>query len=353
MSTTPAASRFFTSKLLQWHFEENERSLPWKNEKDPYKIWLSEVILQQTRAEQGRPYYESFIRNYPDVHSLAAAPEDEVFRLWQGLGYYNRCRNLLAAAQTVSKEYDGNFPDDYETILALKGIGSYTAAAIASFAFNLPYAVLDGNVYRVLSRYFGIDIPIDSPEGKKHFQELVTHLLDKEQPAAFNQAIMDFGASICKPKAPECDKCVLSSKCVALKRDMISLLPVKGKKLRVKERHLNYFVLQIGQEIYIRQRTAKDIWQNLYEFFLIESTTPYTTTTAWQELLPYVATMEEEAFKNRQRLTHQLIISDFYLVKLSAKPSHLQGGIWAKTDELKKYAFPKTILSFLKRKKYF
>lgn len=353
MSITPSARSFFTEQLLRWHFEENSRELPWKNEKDPYKIWLSEVILQQTRAEQGRPYYESFIGQYPDVHSLANAPEDEVFRLWQGLGYYNRCRNLLAAARKVSEEYHGRFPDTYEAILALKGVGSYTAAAIASFAFGLPYAVVDGNVYRVLSRYFGIDIPIDSTEGKARFQELASSLLDREQPAAFNQAIMDFGSSVCSPKAPVCTFCVLSSKCIAYKKNMTALLPVKDKKIKVKERHLHYFVLEAGDEFYLQQRNAKDIWQNLYEFFLIESESGYRDTPAWNQLQPYIAQAGECVFSNRQRLTHQLIISEFYLISLNAKPPHLEQGIWVKKDYIKKYAFPKTILSFFNRKKYF
>ena len=324
MSITPAVRSFFTKQLLQWHFEDNNRELPWKNEKDPYKIWLSEIILQQTRAEQGRPYYESFIRHYPDVHSLAHAPEVEVFRLWQGLGYYNRCRNLLAAARNISQEYNGSFPDTYDRILALKGVGSYTAAAIASFAFGLPYAVLDGNVYRVLSRYLGIDTPIDSTEGKALFQQLATQLLDAEQPAAFNQAIMDFGSSVCSPKAPACGTCVLSAKCVAYKHDMVTLLPVKGKKIKVKERHLHYFVLEHGDEVYLQQRTNKDIWQNLYEFFLIEAEEPYATTDAWKKLLPNVTSLSETVFSNRQRLTHQLVSSDFHLVRLKTKPTHLQ-----------------------------
>ncbi len=352
MSTTPAGV-FFREQLLRWHFEENDRELPWKNEKDPYKIWLSEIILQQTRAEQGRPYYESFTRQYPDVRLLAAAPEDEVFRLWQGLGYYNRCRNLLAAARTISNDYKGKFPDTYEDILSLKGVGHYTAAAIASFAFGLPYAVLDGNVYRVLSRYFGDAIPIDSTEGKVHFQDLASLLLDKEQPAAYNQAIMDFGASVCSPKAPACATCMLAPKCVAYKKELTGLLPVKGKKLKVKERHLYYFVLEYGEKVYLQQRTGKDIWQNLYEFFLIEPQQDYRDTDSWTALQPYISEAGASVFSNRQRLTHQLIISDFHQVKLKAKPRHLGQGIWVNKHDIKKYAFPKTILSFFNRKKYF
>ncbi|WP_118972129.1 A/G-specific adenine glycosylase [Taibaiella koreensis] len=345
--------RIFTELLLQWHFEENNRVLPWKQEQDAYKIWLSEVILQQTRADQALPYYERFTAKYPNVHLLANASEDEVFRLWQGLGYYNRCRNLLHTARMISREYDGRFPDTYEQILALKGIGGYTAAAIASFAFGLPYAVLDGNVYRVLSRYFGIDTPIDSPAGKQEFQALATRLLPAGQPAAFNQAIMDFGASVCSPKAPACTACPLAQDCFARNKDMVSQLPVKAKKLKIKERHLHYLVLHTGQEVYLQQRKAKDIWQNLYEFLLIESPLPYTETETWAMLQPYHPAPAESVFRNRQRLTHQLIVSDFYLISVDAKPGHLTNGLWVPNEHLKNYAFPKTILSFFNRKKYF
>lgn len=339
--------------MLSWHFEENDRQLPWKSEKDPYRIWLSEIILQQTRAQQGLPYYERFIRAYPDVHALAAAPEDEVFRLWQGLGYYNRCRNLLHTARIISREHGGRFPEQYQAILSLKGIGAYTAAAIASFAFDLPHAVVDGNVYRVLARFFGIDTYIDSTEGRKYFTELAGQLLDRQQPAAFNQAIMDFGASVCKPQLPLCGACPLSARCVAFKKDMVSLLPVKEKKLAVKERHFHYFVLTTPGEIYLQQRQSKDIWQNLYEFLLIEEERDITENEQWHLVAPYFPEKPVPAFQNRQRLTHQLIISGFYLIELQAKTFDLPGGIWVPIHSLKNYAFPKTILSFLNRKGYF
>ncbi len=301
---------------MKWHFEENDRQLPWKNEKDPYKIWLSEIILQQTRAEQGLPYYERFIEQYPRVQQLADAPEAEVFRLWQGLGYYNRCRNLIAAAQTVSRDYQGRFPDKYEAILALKGVGGYTAAAIASFAFGLPYAVLDGNVYRVLARYFGIATETDSSSGKKQFQELAQSLLDREQPAAFNQAIMDFGASVCKPKGADCVSCILSPECLAFKQGMVQLLPVKGKKIKVSERYFHYFVLQVGEEVYLQQRREKDIWQDLFEFYLVESNRPVLQRGDLPAVAGIPAALPAPVFSSRQRLTHQLIISDFYLFPL-------------------------------------
>jgi A/G-specific adenine glycosylase len=353
MSVTSATKKYFTTRLLKWNSEDNHRDLPWKNEKDPYKIWLSEIILQQTRAEQGRPYYEKFILHYPNVNALANASDDAVFRDWQGLGYYNRCRNLLAAARAIASEHKGQFPQTYESILALKGIGPYTAAAIASFAFGLPYAVLDGNVYRVLSRYFGIDIPIDSTQGKQYFQQLADDLLDKKQSAAFNQAIMDFGASVCTPQLPDCKICPLSGNCVALKQEMISLLPVKSKKLLIKERHLHYLVLLWEDEVYIQLRNQKDIWQGLYEFLLIETDTDYQLTELWERLHGNVNEVQSVLFENKQKLTHQLIRSTFHLIRLHSKPEKELPGIWIQKDLLKKYPFPKTILSFLNRKKYF
>ena len=349
---TPA-KRFFTKNLLKWHHEENDRDLPWKNENDPYKIWLSEIILQQTRAEQGRPYYEKFIAAYPTVQHLAAAPEDEVFLLWQGLGYYNRCRNLLATAKNITENFGGDFPQEYELILSLKGVGEYTAAAIGSFAFDLPHAVVDGNVYRVLSRYFGIELPIDSTAGKLYFKELAATLLCTEAPATYNQAIMDFGSSVCKPKSPECYTCPLISKCVAYMQGLVLLLPIKEKKILVKQRHFHYLILQVGDLIYLQQRTSKDIWQNLFEFYLIESEHPFYSDVAWQSIKPFVLELSESTYTNRQRLTHQLIISDFYYVKLKSIPPSLKSGIWVQQAFFKNYAFPKTILSFSDRKKYF
>lgn len=349
----PGLKKFFTHQLLQWNEEENTRQLPWKHETDPYKIWLSEIILQQTRAEQGRPYYEKFIEHYPLVSDLAAAPEDEVFRLWQGLGYYNRCRNLITAAKTITNDYQGIFPPDYEQILALKGVGPYTAAAIASFAFGLPYAVLDGNVYRVLSRVFGIETPIDSVAGKKEFQELASELLDPQKAAAFNQAIMDFGAAVCKPQLPECSRCPVEERCIAKKQELITYLPVKSKKIAVKERQFHYLVLTTATEIYIQQRTQKDIWQGLYEFFLIEGPLDYRQNKYWQMLQPYIQEADTTLFENKQKLTHQLIISSFQILHLHSKPAFLTEGLWLEKYLLKKYPFPKTILSFLNRKKYF
>jgi len=345
--------RYFTEELLRWHHELNNRQLPWKKETDPYKIWLSEIILQQTRAEQGLPYYHKFIKAYPDVKKLAAAEDEEVFLLWQGLGYYSRCRNLLKAARIISKEYNGIFPDDFDTILSLPGVGNYTASAIASFAFSLPYAVVDGNVYRVLSRYFGIATPIDSTKGKKEFAVLAQELLDKEQPGAFNQAIMDFGASVCKPAQPLCDQCYLADNCNALKYSQVDLLPVKEKRLIVKDRHFHYFLLEHGGELYIQLRTANDIWQHLHEPFLIEWGDDYKLSPSWQQLEKNISDGPLLIHTGKQRLTHQLIHSRFYHITLKSKPVFLsKRGKWVAKKMLKNFAFPKTIISFFNGNEY-
>ena len=261
----------FSTILLKWNRETNSRQMPWKGEKDPYRIWLSEIILQQTRVEQGLDYYNNFTRVYSDIHKLAAAPDDQVFKLWEGLGYYTRCRNLIHTARYISKELDGKFPDNYVDIKALKGIGPYTAAAISSFAFNLPHAVVDGNVFRVLARIFNIKIPVDTTQGKKFFSELAEKLLDRNEPAQYNQAIMDFGAIICKPVNPACEQCVFNKECYAFQNGVVDQLPVKEKKIRIKTRWFYYLVLEHKNKLYIRQRQGKDIWQQLFEFPLLES----------------------------------------------------------------------------------
>ena len=265
------AQKTFVPTLLRWNKEKNTRQMPWKGEKDPYKIWLSEIILQQTRVEQGLNYYNNFIKTFPDIHKLAKAADEKVFKLWEGLGYYSRCRNLLVTARYISKELNGKFPDNYEDIRKLKGVGPYTAAAISSFAFNLPYAVVDGNVFRVLARIYGITIPIDSTDGKKYFATLAENLLDKKQPGYYNQAIMDFGAVICKPVTPLCLNCGFKKFCSAFINNKINELPVKEKKISIKKRWFYYLVLEYKNEIAVRQRIEKDIWQDLYEFPLIEA----------------------------------------------------------------------------------
>lgn len=357
METDKARKSYFTKRLMDWHETENNRSLPWKEEKDPYKIWLSEIILQQTRSEQGLPYYLGFTKTYPAIQDIAAAPDEDVFRLWQGLGYYNRCKNMLATARYIVSELNGKFPDTYDELLALKGVGPYTAAAIGSFAFGLPTAVVDGNVYRVLSRYFGIEISSDSNEGKKLFHTLANELLDKSQSAAYNQAIMDHGATVCTPQAPKCHECPVQEKCVAYKQGLVSLLPVRSKRPVVKKRYFNYILLRSGDEVWITRRDGKDIWQNLHELFLYES----EQSLPKQELLQ--ALQEHSLFNSNeleyegvltQRLTHQLIEIKFYSTDVPKKIKVLNTeGKWVKKNTLKKFGFPKSIVSFLEKKLYF
>ena len=261
----------FAKLLADWYLE-NKRSLPWRETNEPYRIWLSEIILQQTRVDQGKPYYLSFVKAFPKVEDLAQAEEVDVLKLWQGLGYYSRARNLHASAKYVASDLQGKFPSSYKDLLALKGVGDYTASAIASICYNEPVAVVDGNVFRVLSRIFGIDTPINSTEGVKQFKQLAQELLDKKDPANFNQGIMEFGATHCKPQNPLCDSCPFAAKCVAFNQNRISELPVKLKKQKVKNRYFNYlvFISEEGETI-LEQRRGKGIWEGLYEFPLVET----------------------------------------------------------------------------------
>ena len=346
----------FTQKLLQWNTASNTRLMPWKNEKDPYKIWLSEIILQQTRVEQGWNYYNKFVHAYPTVHHLAQAPETAVFKLWEGLGYYSRCKNLIATARFIAADLQGVFPNTYETIQALKGIGPYTAAAIASFAYNLPYAVVDGNVFRVISRYFGVTTPVDSGEGKKLYTLLADALLDRQQAGLYNQAIMDFGAVICRPRQPLCAACVLRNECEALRHNTVHELPVKEKLLQRKVRWFYYFVITYNGFTYIRKRSAKDIWENLYEFVLCEydcrqpfDEVPY----AMQEMHKVMeegATITYTSKEYTQQLTHQTIMGRFICITLSQPSSALAAFESVAADDLAAYPFPKFITTFLSEK---
>lgn len=330
--------------------------MPWKGEKDPYRIWISEIILQQTRVGQGLSYYNNFIKAFPDVHALANAADAPVFKLWEGLGYYNRCRNLIATARYISKECHGKFPDNYNDIIALKGIGPYTAAAIASFAFNLPYAVVDGNVFRVLARVFGINTPSDSTEGKKLFTALANELLTKKQPGLYNQAIMDFGAVVCKPALPLCNQCVFNKTCFAFINNKIGELPVKGKKTVIKKRWFYYIVLEYKNEIAIRQRTEKGIWQDLYEFPLVETEkeTPgkkimqEAEKRKWLIKNSYKPVVVSPLFK--QQLSHQLISGQFIKIKLTSKPAIKNDWLWIPRISISQYAFPKFINQYLLQK---
>lgn len=344
-------NKVFRELLLSWHERDNDRTLPWKEEKDPYKIWLSEIILQQTRAEQGLPYYLRFIRHYPNVQLLATAADQEVFKLWEGLGYYSRCRNLLHTARTIVNEFQGIFPGNYKDLLKLKGIGPYTAAAISSFAFNEAQPVIDGNVYRVLARYHSDETPYDSSEGKKHFGKLAKEAFDADRPAAYNQAIMDFGATICTPKNPKCDSCPLESNCLAKAKDTVLLLPIKSKRLAVKTRHFHYWLLREDNRLFIRQRTEKDIWQSLHELYLVESENYFYDEQIKKQLGNEAI---RPIYTTKQRLTHQLIISNFYQLTITKQAaSTFTKGHWITKEEIKNYAFPKTIVSFLREINYF
>jgi len=349
--------KLFRETLLKWHRKENKREMPWKGEKDPYKVWLSEIILQQTRVEQGWSYYEKFIKKYSTVTQLANAKDEEVFKLWEGLGYYTRCKNLLYSARFIEEKYAGEFPSDYNSILKLKGVGSYTASAIASFCFNLPHAVVDGNVLRVLSRYFGIDIPVDTTEGKHYFTQLANICLDKNKPGEYNQSIMDFGATVCKP-VPLCEICPLKVTCIAFNKNKIDGLPVKLKKSAKKERWFSYFIFHHNKKKFVHQRTAKDIWQNLHEFYLVET----TSDPEWnkQRIKKYLLT--ELSIKDfiglsiikakPQTLTHQQLFGYFIIVELNTEPEFLKNipGEWLSQNEIKSKAFPRFIHQYLSAK---
>ena len=343
----------FTSTLLHWHTHSNTREMPWKGEKDPYKIWLSEMILQQTRVEQGLAYYNKFTQAYPTVFDLAKAKDQTVFKLWEGLGYYNRCRNLLATAKEIVKTYNGKFPNDYETLLKLKGVGPYTAAAIASFAFNAPHAVLDGNVFRVIARYEGIDVPTDTTAGKKIFETRAAALLDIKRAGLYNQAIMDFGATVCKPLAPTCNNCPLQKTCVAHVTAQVNQLPIKQKQLIKKERRFYYFLLQVNDEIWVTERKHKDIWQGLFEFYMFDAGKKmlWNETNVQQFLKEQLGTSSlkllHRSLELKQQLTHQIITAQFIRVALSKKPSSISAGKWQKIGQLKKLPFPKLINQFL------
>ncbi len=328
--------------------------MPWKGEKDPYKIWLSEIILQQTRVEQGLAYYNKFIKRFPTIKQLAAAKDEEVFKLWEGLGYYSRCKNLLFTAREIVKKYKGIFPENYDEILALKGIGKYTAAAISSFAFNKPYAVVDGNVFRVLSRIFGVVKPIDSSDGKKYFEQLAFELLEKKEPALYNQAIMDFGATICKPKLPECTICVFQKECIAFKENKISTLPIKEKKLITQTRWFYYYIFSYKNQVLIKKRIEKDIWQNLHEFYMIESKDEEKLNTkSIKTKLKHL--VKEDAFGivsisevQVQKLTHRVIKGNFIKIELKKK-IEIENYFWIEKNEMSQYSFPKFINSFLEQ----
>lgn len=338
----------FAKELIYWYLE-NKRNLPWRTTKDPYKVWLSEIILQQTRVEQGKPYYFKFLEAFPDVFSLANASEEEVLKLWQGLGYYSRARNLHCTARYVSNELNGFFPSTYKELVKLKGVGDYTASAIASVCFDEPQAAVDGNVFRVLSRYFGIDTPTNTGAGIKEFKALGQELIDKDDPGNFNQALIEFGSEQCKPRQPLCNTCIFSEKCVAFNENRIEQLPVKIKNLKIKQRHFNYLVfVSPEKETLLRQRKGKGIWQGLYEFPLIETPAEATAELLVEEnnFVEYIPQNSEVTIFNENpiihKLTHQHIFTKFWIVDCEKLP---EKGI--SYDEINKYPVPVLIGNFI------
>lgn len=381
----------FSNTILSW-FRENGRELPWRETKNPYAIWLSEIILQQTRIAQGWEYWERFMAQYPTVEDLAAAHENEVLKLWQGLGYYSRARNLHAAAKQIVAL--GHFPDTLEGIKQLKGVGDYTAAAIGSFAFDIPAAVVDGNVYRVLARYFGIDTPINSTQGKKEFAALAQSLLPSSKAsdflslssasdslsssspvAAYNQAMMDFGAIQCTPQSPKCLLCPLAETCEAMRSNRIAELPVKQKTLKVKTRHLSYIYIRCNGMTAIHRRGEGDIWQGLWEPFNASDITEATASIASAQASPSSAKFSPSSaklspFKSelaaslhlsnvdglqllaqdvKHVLTHRILLADFYLLEAEARPQLPDDYIWIKEEEIEDYGIPRLIELMLEK----
>ena len=362
----------FSGTLLDW-YAENKRDLPWRNTTDPYLIWISEIILQQTRVAQGYEYFLRFIKRFPDVVSLAAASEDEVMKYWQGLGYYSRARNLHAAAKSMK----GTFPKTYAEVRALKGVGDYTAAAICSFAYDMPYAAVDGNVYRVLSRYFGVDTPIDSTEGKKLFAALADEMLDRKQPALYNQgimdfgagevldksrpadynqAIMDFGAVQCTPQSPNCLFCPLSGSCRALSEGKVQQLPVKQHRTKTTNRYFNYIYVRMGAHTLIHKRTEDDIWKNLFELPLVETEKDLSEEEflACPQFHALFAEGEVRMVRTLLRgvkhvLSHRVIYTNFYEVTLPDNSSSFSSYQRVAVEDLGRYAVPRLIHAFLEK----
>jgi len=342
----------FSNVLIKWYLQ-NKRDLPWRKTTDPYPIWLSEIMLQQTRVAQGMPYFFSFTTSFPTVFDLANADEEQVLKLWQGLGYYSRARNLHKTAQIVANEMNGVFPNNYKDLLKLKGIGEYTAAAIASFSYNESVPVVDGNVFRVLSRYFDIETDIAQASAKKEFASLALELMPKDNPAIFNQAIMEFGALQCVPKNPDCSICVFNKSCAALQKKKVNQLPVKSKKLKARNRYFNYIIAidEVGNTI-IHKRTSKGIWHNLYEFPLIETEGVEDFDTIVHQIehfLPVeskvVSLLEYNAESIIHKLSHQHLHIKFWKASVKGK---LEKGINLET--LKTFPFPIVIHNFIEDK---
>ena len=338
----------FSQKIIQW-YEKNKRSLPWRNCSDPYKIWLSEIILQQTRVEQGLPYFNNFIAKYPKIELLAKASENEILKLWQGLGYYSRARNMHSAAKEIVNKYNGIFPNDYKKILDLKGIGPYTAAAICSFAYNLPFAVVDGNVIRVLSRYFGIHIPYDTSKGKKVFNKLAQEILIKEKAGDNNQAIMEFGALQCKPKSLDCSLCPLQNTCFAFNNKLIPELPKKIKKLKVRKRYFEFLIINNEEKIFIQKR-EKGIWTGLFQFPLLENTFKKSekdikNSRVWKSLFTKPTKILKISPTFKHKLSHQTIFARFWHIESKFQTIANTKSIHKR--DLKNYPIPRLLEKYL------
>jgi len=346
-----------SATLINW-YRKYKRPLPWRETNDAYIIWLSEIILQQTRVEQGIPYFFRFVEKYPDIQSLASAPEDEVLKLWQGLGYYSRARNLRQAALTVVGKHGGQFPDTYESIRNLKGVGDYTAAAIASFSFGLPHAVIDGNVYRFLSRYFGVETPVDTAAGKKIFKQLALQILDVKNPAEHNQAIMEFGALQCIPVNPSCPSCPFTGSCFASKNNMVVSLPVKEKKIKIRNRFFNYIVFKGKEHIFLKQRQHGDIWRNLYDFPLIETVKPVEpeelfSSSQWLEMIGNSNYQVNSVSRiSTHKLSHQNLHMRFYELDIRGEFQGCpdQDLLKIKLEHAGNYPVPKPVENYLEEK---
>lgn len=342
-------------RLEKW-YADNARDLPWRHTRDAYLIWVSEIILQQTRVAQGYDYYLRFVERFPDVASLASADDDEVMKYWQGLGYYSRARNMIVAARDVMSRFGGHFPTTYDDIRSLKGVGDYTAAAIASFAYDLPHAVVDGNVYRVLSRLFDVDMPIDTTTGKRYFAHLAHTLLHRDSPGLYNQAIMEFGALQCVPSGCDCSACPLQDMCAAYALKKVDSLPVKQGKVSMKSRYFHYFAILCQGRTWLLKREGNDIWRNLYEFPLIETAEPadwkaLTATEQYLKLFDESGTLRvvREPLMLRHVLTHRIIHATFYTVQVDMPPKSLSHIASVPVEEVERYAVSRLTEIYLER----
>lgn len=352
----------FGDRLNSW-YDRNKRDLPWRNSNDPYKIWLSEIILQQTRVDQGLDYYLRFVEKYPTVFKMASASEDEIFKLWQGLGYYNRAANMISTARTIVEKHNGIFPGNRDELLKLKGVGSYTSAAIASMAFEEPVAVVDGNVYRVVSRVFGVKTPINTSAAKLEFDTIASDLLGKHPPGKYNQALMEFGALFCKPQNPDCEQCIFRSGCYAFENNLVKDLPVKKAKTAVRKRYLYFFVLEIEDKdsefFYIRKRKSKDIWKNLYDFPLFESKEKIDPLDAVSRSTLLNADLNQNfriksiSSEYTHILSHQKINAQFIrlIVDKNFKINGDNSLLLVNKNELLTYPVPRLIERYLKEQK--